>query len=90
MSTTLYLSAQSVCVAVAICRSEASFVSINSVTAPSEPLLQHAPSGGWPGQISTKPSLSADDGQATDLGPEGPSSAPGGITLTVAAVNAHK
>eukprot|EP00878_Enallax_costatus_P021465 GHUV01022722.1.p1 GENE.GHUV01022722.1~~GHUV01022722.1.p1 ORF type:complete len:454 (+),score=138.54 GHUV01022722.1:1181-2542(+) len=62
-------------------RSEASFVSISSNIAPSEPLLQ---------QISSRPSISADDGQAADLGPEGPSSAAGGTTLTIAAINAHK
>lgn len=68
-------------------KSEASFVSINSFTAPSEPLLQHAPSGGWPAQVSSRAS---EEGQAADSTAEMIGSGPSGAMLTMAAVNAHK
>ncbi|WIA29355.1 hypothetical protein OEZ86_011860 [Tetradesmus obliquus] len=75
-------------------RSEASFVSISSSTAPSEPLLSHAGSGAWvPGSGPARSSLSAAEeagvGDATP-GEASSSVQQHGSMLTIAAINAHK
>eukprot|EP00879_Flechtneria_rotunda_P010462 GHRR01010938.1.p1 GENE.GHRR01010938.1~~GHRR01010938.1.p1 ORF type:complete len:354 (+),score=106.05 GHRR01010938.1:979-2040(+) len=75
-------------------RSEASFVSIASTTAPSEPLL--GASGTWPNQgVTRRPSVSATGDEAGrqpgDISSaETSTSTPAGVTLTISAVNAHK
>jgi hypothetical protein len=85
--------------AAAVCfccrRSEASFVSISSSTAPSEPLLSHAGSGAWvPGSGPARSSLSATEdagiGEATPGGEASSSVQQHGSMLTIAAINAHK